>query len=729
MALIERLTSRGNLYPDGQSTFATLVAALRRMAENRDTVDAQMESAWKTADTATLNTAKSYAEGQAATAQSGAITAANTYASQQATEAQAAAITTANTYTDTEVGAAEARAVASAGDYTDEQVGLVQAGVVTDAGIDSGIDRALTDGRIDTSVNDTALAGAVNDPASASRGALDAHYDDQYSTTAVLYVDPVNGMDTRTGASWKKSKKTIQAAVDAAPKGATILLAPGNHNVGTGVVCADNQKALTIQGATPVPGRRHAAYSANGGVHIRSGLTGDARPMSLFLIGTSSSSIANGWTFRNFYVDADSIAPGGCAFETSSVSSAVLDDVSSRCLDTTGTLRYLIRSGAPAGGDASWWTLSRVNTTGLGLAHSRQGNYWTFQAVNVHGNSNRPAGPALDIDGSQHNFNGLNFETWVTAIKATGCRGLQGMGIMGENVSTMLHMVECRDAVITINSAAAVGVCEVLDENGVDNIVIGTDHRKIGTTRGAISISDRGMSPLQLASGTATVIHGRHPNLVDPGEMMLPTGITDLVGCGVITAEYWSGTAWLPWDTETAYLSVANLQAVTVDAEHKRCRFRTTSLVASGAGLAYVRASQSFGTPSTYTFRLLNSARDTVLAEHAVTADSPAQTRGAIASFAHRNAQYFELECDFGLTGTQTAAVRRLHLWATEPHTFLQGKTSRGAKGPLNVIEGAPGDIYHCVGTTASDTNIGIWVYGPTGGSNTTGWRKLAYAA
>lgn len=39
MALIERFTPGGNLYPDGSSTFVVLVDLFRRMAENRDTRD------------------------------------------------------------------------------------------------------------------------------------------------------------------------------------------------------------------------------------------------------------------------------------------------------------------------------------------------------------------------------------------------------------------------------------------------------------------------------------------------------------------------------------------------------------------------------------------------------------------------------------------------------------------------------------------------------------------
>lgn len=45
MPLIERFTPGGNIYPDGNSTFAVLVQFFRRWAENRDTMDAQIVTA------------------------------------------------------------------------------------------------------------------------------------------------------------------------------------------------------------------------------------------------------------------------------------------------------------------------------------------------------------------------------------------------------------------------------------------------------------------------------------------------------------------------------------------------------------------------------------------------------------------------------------------------------------------------------------------------------------
>lgn len=602
---------------------------------------------------------------------------------------------------------------------------IIRGASVTSITANNGV---ITFGLSDSTSHQVSIAGNIVSAVDGQSGTVDLTNKyaavDENRAPDVLYVNYQAGNDSNTGASWKKAKKTIQAATDAATAGSRILLAPGNHVVGSGVVVEDSSKALTIEGAVPVPGRGHAAFSANGGVHITSGQPAGSQPDSLLRIGTAESRIVNGWTFKNFYINADSIAPGGSAFRTLNLCRVAFEDVASRCLDTVGALRYLIQSGGNPGGDASWWSLSRVNVTGLGLAHSRQGNYWTFHAVNVHGNSNRPAGPALDLDGSQHNLNGLNFETWVTAIRATGCRGLQGMGIMGENVSTMLHMVECRDSVITFNSSAAIGASEVLDENGSGNTVIGGYHRKTGTTKDALTFSNRGQTFTQTAAGSANLIYGTHPVYVDPGVEVLPQGMHDIASSAPLTAEYWDGSAWLPWAIDTTALTTTNPQGVTVDATHKRVRFRTPNLSSGVTGLAYIRARQSVGTASKYTFRILNWAGTTVTAESSIDVTSPAQTRGVTTSFGPSNAM-FEAEIDFGLTGEQTATVSRLHLFTPSPASTMRGKSSRGPKGPEGVIEGTPGDEYHCTGVSRTDASIGRWIYPAGATDGTAGWIKL----
>lgn len=529
------------------------------------------------------------------------------------------------------------------------------------------------------------------------------------------WVDPVTGNDRFAGDSPRTAKRTIQAAVDTAPRGGEIILAPGVHR--GGFTCDDNTKALTIRGATPLMSRQHADGSSNQ-AYITTGKTGDDRPDTMFSIGTPDSGHVYGWTFKHLYINADSVSDTGSVFRTHGVNKAWFEDVAARALNVTA--RYLVRADGGAGDDASWWHFNGVNTSGLALAASKDGNYWTFNAVQVHaGWATRPQVPALDLEGSQHNLSGLNIEGFITGVRATGCRGILGQGIMGESVNTMVHLVNCVDSIISVNSAAGYGHSEVLDEGGRNNIVIGAPHRKTGGTTGAVSVGEYGTTFVQTAAGSANLIHGEHPTRPSPGVELLPSGMFDIVGAGPLTAEYWDGERWLPWGASTGVLPVANGQSVTVDAAHRRVRFRTRNLARAVTGLATARTRQPHGEPSRYTFRLLNWAATRVLEEHAVTTDSPAQTKGATVSFATEGA-IFEFEADFGLTGDQIATVSRLHLFTPAPDPDMPGKQLRGHAAPEGIIHGAPGDTYHSTG------DPGLWVHiGPTG---LTGWRKLAYA-
>jgi hypothetical protein len=98
------------------------------------------------------------------------------------------------------------------------------------------------------------------------------------------YVDRARPDDTGTGQSWATAKRTIQAAVNAAAAGDTVLVAPGiydegatlaaNNNVSNRVVCTKN---LTIEAsagaeATVIMGARDpadASYQGTGAAAVR----------------------------------------------------------------------------------------------------------------------------------------------------------------------------------------------------------------------------------------------------------------------------------------------------------------------------------------------------------------------------------------------------------------------------------------------------------------------------
>lgn len=536
---------------------------------------------------------------------------------------------------------------------------------------------------------------------------------------ATFYVDPEHGSDHYRGASWSDPLATIQRAFDVAGHGDEVVLASCPHDVGDGAACEDEQKALTVRGARPLMARQHSHRS-----HPQTSIYSSAKvkPSALIRVGHAGSPHVYGWTFAHLYFDADTIAPGGAFLETHGANRAHLEDIAGRGLDPHQG-RYVLRAGPGSGNDASWWRFRDIYTQGVGFAHSRAGNYWEFHGVTIGGGGHGPRAtyPAFDVMGSQHNFAGLAFEGWDTAILATGCRGLMGHGIMSESVKTLVHMVGCRDSIIAVNSAAGIGHSDVVDENGTNNTVIGAHHRKVGTTTRAHTVSTYGTTPTQLAAGSASPIYGRHPNNPEPGVELLP-GAMDLIGSTTIRAEYHDGTGWKPWGVQPGVLSVSNHQSITVDAEHARCRFRTGSLQGYAQGLAYARTIQHNGKASTVTFRTIGADGSTVMTELTATLDSPAQMRGAMASLPDpHNAFYYEVEFNFGITEWRTAQIRRLALYATEVEDNIRGKQSRGAAAPEGVIHGAPGDTYQC---TVDD--IGLWVH--AGPSGATGWRKLAYA-
>lgn len=565
-------------------------------------------------------------------------------------------------------------------------------------------------------------------PTSDLNAVLDARYADQYTLPTVLHVDPANGADRYDGGSWKRAKATIQAAVDAAPVGAEIILAPGAHTVGAGVVCPDNRRNLTIRGASPLAGRQHADDSY-GQTHLTSGLTGTDRPTALIRVGSDKSTNTYGWTFKNMYFDADTIAPGGAFLETHAVNRASLEGIAGRTLagDEEAT-RYVLRSDAGGGDDGSWWRFHGISTMGVGLAVMRNSNYLTVDAVSIMGHTGVPlaTGPALVLDvASQPNLSGLHLEGWAVGVHATGVRGLLGIGIASEWVGVLVHMVGCWDSVVAANSAAGAGPSEVIDEAGRNNMVIGAPHRKVNTTQ-AHTVSSYGTTATQLSAGSASPIYGAHPNRPVTGVEILPVGSIDVAGSAPITAEYHDGGRWVPWRVDTGALSATNTQGITVDAAHARVRFRSGNLYGHGQGLAYLRATQHQGEASTVTFRLLDDAGMPVH-EYTTVLNEPAQKRGALASFPEGyNHNVFEVEVRFGLTGGQTATVSRVHLYATDSHDLVRGRASRGPVAPEGVIRGAASDIYHCTGRHGEDPDIGLWVH--TGPSGVTGWRKLAYA-
>lgn len=252
MPLIERYTAGGNLYPDGNSTFAMLVQFFQRLAQNRDSRDTAIANAWKAGDTSTLSTARA-----------------------DATAKADAAELNAKVHAD---GAAQsARADAFA--YTDASFAAAAPGGATDEAVDAAVDRAILAGRI---VPDEDIAGLVatsSQTQEAVRGEIQGVVgvtlrglgtaDDSATVTAAFAVAGVQRVTIPAGATANTSGMII------VPAGKTLVLEPGAtlQRVGTGTVQPLRLDAgATLTGGGTVDVKSSASYgiSINGnGVAIR----------------------------------------------------------------------------------------------------------------------------------------------------------------------------------------------------------------------------------------------------------------------------------------------------------------------------------------------------------------------------------------------------------------------------------------------------------------------------
>ncbi|MCG7598153.1 hypothetical protein, partial [Mycobacterium sp. PSTR-4-N] len=563
-----------------------------------------------------------------------------------------------------------------------------------------------------------------------------------------LYVDPVNGNDSYNGFTWYRAFKTIQAACNAATIGSEIVLAPMPHDVGAGV-SVTGDKLLTIIGAKPLRRRQHAGVSSTTAqAHLYS--TAATKPDFFIKVLADGSNNAFGWAFKNLYIDGDTLALGGAGIHALNVNRAIVEDVSGRVvLGSTNTgddNRYLIKSIAQgfAGNDASWWTLKNVVTYGMRGLYATDSNYWTFMGVSFMGVTNgsyKPAGPSVYMSGSQPNLSGLHVEGWEDGVHLYNCRGAFAIGLASEWCTRVLKLTNCYDSLIMVNSRAGAGESAVLDENGRNNTIIGTDRvYRTGTSVSDIRISKRGVTPNQLAGGYLGTVYHSHPTVPNPSTELLPhLGMFDgaLAASGIV-ADYWDGTAWQTWAVDTHALHLLNGVGVTIDDTHKKCRFRMGSFVAGQLPtLIFGRLAQSNGTLGNVTVRTYTDSGRTVIGQEYTTilgmetgsdTGAPARVRGFQSSLAIESGYYVEVEFDLGLTTGQTATLQRLHAWGVDPSGGMRAcRILDGRLAPEGVVAARVGDFYFAHGTSTSDTtNTGLYRK-ESGDGTTTGWTRATF--
>ena len=115
-----------------------------------------------------------------------------------------------------------------------------------------------------------------------------------------VYVDPVNGNDTNTGASWSTAVKTIGKAIELIPENGNVYLADGNHLVTS---CIDVAKNVTVIG--------------NGSKTI---ITTNGKNRVFYItaddVDIYNSTFANNSAYNGgaIYDDGDSLTVSGCTF-------------------------------------------------------------------------------------------------------------------------------------------------------------------------------------------------------------------------------------------------------------------------------------------------------------------------------------------------------------------------------------------------------------------------------
>lgn len=552
-----------------------------------------------------------------------------------------------------------------------------------------------------------------------------------------LYVEPTGGDDSNSGLTWDKAFATIQAAFTAAPVGAEIMLAPAPHDVGAGA-SVDASKLLTIRCAKPIRRRQFADSSFANQAFIYS--TAATKP-DAFINVTNTGTSAFGWMFQSLYIDGNTLAVGGAGIRAVGVNRAIVEDVCGRFVlggsDTGDDERYLVKSDRGGANDASWWTFRNCITYGIRGAHMTGGNYMTFPGCSFMGltaGAYKPAGPAVYIQGTQPNLDGLHVEGWEEGIHLDTSRAPIAIGIASESCTTLVRLTDCYDGLVIVNSKAGSGEGAVIDDGGLNNIIIGTDRvYRIGSAVSGIRTSKRGTSPAQLAGGYLGPVYGRHTTIPGAGGELLPhLGMYDAaVSASGVTAEYWDGSAWQTWAADTHPLHLMDLTGVSIDETHKRCRFRLGSFVGGPLpSLLFGRLTQSGGgtlgtvTVTAYTDDARTTVGQTYTSLIGAADVGPSQVRGFLGALEVQNGYWVDIELNLGLTGAQTATLSRLHAWGTEFSGGMRAaRILNGRLAPESVVTGRVGDYYIAHGISGSDTtNPGIWRKGS--GSSNTGWVR-----
>jgi hypothetical protein len=546
-----------------------------------------------------------------------------------------------------------------------------------------------------------------------------------------MYVNPLAANDTQDGRTWNKAKKTLAAAIAAGVKGDMILLGPGAHDCGSGVDMP-RDKIMAVHGMVPLNQKQHASTSTVGQAVLTS--TAGTRPAYYIRIPASPApggANVYGGSFQNFYIDGDKLADTGAAIEAHAVNYVSVIGVRGRAQTPVNT-RVLVRSDRTNGDDASWWTFRECGTYSM-RGPEMDGNYITIDESCAFMHTSPGVGPGVKITGGTQPKIRCDLEGWDTGVYLDGCRG-PIVATTGESLTTSVYAKDCYAGDISHMSYAATGNSKIVMDGGgysgsgaeLPNFVRTPNEVQRLNNPNFILISHRAETlPLQKMAASGGLINHTLANQVNPGLEIEPQLTQDAYSMTGLTLEYWNGSAWVAWTglaagSDVHTLHVQDSSGITIDETHKRFRVRNTlSLVGNGGGRLIGRLIQSSGATGTITCRALDGSMVEDTAKTVVLSfSSPASRRGFWADMGLPSATFIEVEFNLGISGVQTATLRRLALLTSEVHANNFGRELRGSLTPQGNVTGARGDTYHCTGASIA-ADAGWYQH------NGTAWIKL----
>ena len=288
------------------------------------------------------------------------------------------------------------------------------------------------------------------------------------SNATTIYVDGVGGSDVSSGLSWPQAKKTIQAGVNVAGAGDTVLVADGTYATGGRAVYGAMTNRVAIDRpitVRSVNGWSHAAIVGRG---VGTGGTnnGDGAVRCAY-VGANAALV--GFTLRGGYTRTGSAAPqeqdgGGAWCEDSGVLSNCLITGNKAASDGGGTfggyVRHSTLSGNRArnGGGASDASLSdcEVNNN-VGSFDAGGGYQSSFSNCTVIGNSSGNRGGGVDwggLDGCTVISNRSNYGGGAANAVFRNCKV---SGNTAGNRGGGAYFCSLYNSVLNDNSAASLG--------------------------------------------------------------------------------------------------------------------------------------------------------------------------------------------------------------------------------------------------------------------------------